>query len=398
MSNPMGTKNRPDGTGSIRQRGETFTAYWFTRHPATGERVQHSKGGFRTQREAGRHLKEVLADVQRGTWAEPKKVTLANFLTDEWLPAIASSKRPTTVASYTVVCNTWLIPHLGGILLPALTARDVNGCVDKLRAEGGRNGAGLGDRSVQYAAVVLGASLKYAVAHGTIQRSPMAGVERPRNDGREMSAWSPAEAAAFLDKVADDRMYAAWLLFLTRGPRRGEVAGLRWADVDLEGGRMSIRHTRVMVDAKAVTSTPKTAAGVRTVPLDAELVSALRAHRRRQAEECMKFGRDIWTDSGYVFVREDGNPPPPEYFSTAFEGAVRRAGVRSIRLHDTRHTAASIGLQAGVPTEVISKWLGHGSVAITQAIYQHLTPTMLEDAGSAVTSAITSLRRAPAAG
>jgi len=243
---------------------------------------------------------------------------------------------------------------------------------------------------------VLKMALSHAVGQGFIPRNPAAVVKRPQARAAEMQAWTADEAAAFLDHVADDRLYAAWLLFLQRGPRRGEIAGLRWSDVDLDAGRMSIAHTRVLVDAKPESSAPKTDAGRRTIPVSPRLGATLRSHRRAQLEERMAWG-EAWSDTGYVFTREDGAPLHPEHLSTAFERHVRRAGLRMIRLHDTRHTCATLALQAGVPTEVVSRWLGHASVSITQDIYQHVIPSMIEEAAELLDDIVYSRRKAPPA-
>jgi hypothetical protein len=127
-------------------------------------------------------------------------------------------------------------------------------------------------------------------------------------------------------------------------------AGLRWSDVDLETGRLSIAHPRVLVDAKPESAAPKTSAGRRTVPLSPRLVAAMAAHRRRQLEDRMAWG-EAWSDTGFVFTKEDGAPLHPEHLSTVFERHVRRAGLRMLRLHDTRHTCVSLALQAGEKTK-----------------------------------------------
>ncbi|MFN2555690.1 MAG: Arm DNA-binding domain-containing protein [Nitriliruptorales bacterium] len=138
--------------GSIRKRGETWTAYWFV-NDADGKRRQRTKGGFRTKREAQGHLNDVLTAVQHGTYSEPRKMTLAVFLRQEWLPTL--TQRASTRASYETVAERWIIPSLGGILLPSLTPAHVQRLLDELRTMGGRRGSGLGPRSVQYALVVL---------------------------------------------------------------------------------------------------------------------------------------------------------------------------------------------------------------------------------------------------
>ena len=363
--------------GSLRKRGDTWTAYWWI-HDQEGRRRQRTKGGFRTKRDAQAHLTTVLNAVQTGPYMEARKITLAVFLREEWLPTL--TQRNNTKASYRTTVENWIVPHLGGIQLANLTAAHVQGLLDHLRVAGGRSQSGLSPRSVQYALKVLKMGLAHAVAQGFIPRSPAAAVKRPRAESPEMQSWTVDEAAAFLDHVVEDRLYAAWLLFLQRGLRRGEVAGLRWSDVDFDSGRLSVGHTRVLVDGKPESSTPKTSAGRRTVPLSPLLVSALRSHRRRQLEERIACGA-AWMDSGYVFTREDGRPLHPESISTAFERHVLRLGARMIRLHDTRHTCASLALQAGEKTEVVSRWLGHATVSITQDIYQHVIPSMIEEAG-----------------
>ncbi|PZS22481.1 MAG: hypothetical protein DLM54_02855, partial [Acidimicrobiales bacterium] len=194
-----------------------------------------------------------------------------------------------------------------------------------------------------------------------------------------MAAWTNAETRQFLTAIAGDRLAAVWRIFLTLGPRRGEVAGLRWADIDLDAGRARFVHTLVVVGGKAVESTPKTAAGRRSVPLDPVTVSALRAHLVRQDAERVVAG-PLWTETGYVFTREDGQPYHPDFYSNRFDALAKGAGLRRIRLHDARHTAATGLLEDGTPTKVAAELLGHASPTITATLYQHVLPGMTESA------------------
>ena len=194
-----------------------------------------------------------------------------------------------------------------------------------------------------------------------------------------MSVWSPPEVRRFLAFVADDRLVAMWRLFLVTGMRRGEVAGLRWIDVDLEAGRLSVQHTRVLVYSAAQVSEPKTKRSRRVIALDGGTVDALREHQMRQGAE-REYAEEVWVESGYVFVREDGMPMDPDRISHLFRVTVEAAGLPKIRLHDLRHTAASLALATGIHPKVVSERLGHSSVAITLDIYSHLTPGLQEDA------------------
>lgn len=139
-------------------------------------------------------------------------------------------------------------------------------------------------------------------------------------------------------------------------------------------------HTRISVGGRVVESEAKTRAGRRTIPLDAGLIAVLKAHRRRQLEDRLAWD-DAWTDTGYVFTREDGQPYHPEHFSDRFDRLVAKAGVRRIRMHDCRHTALSLMLEDGTPVKVAQEIAGHSSPAITQSIYQHVLPGMAEQAG-----------------
>jgi integrase len=385
--------------GSIRKRGATWTAYWFVQSP-DGERVQKSKGGFRLKNGrdsehgyedgAQDYLTQVLGELGAGTYTEPadKRITLKSYLTTVWLPAVRTGstrsgapRRASTIASYEIAVDKWIVPHIGGERLLSLTPGHVERMIRELAAHGGKGGKALGARSTQYAYTVLRMALDMAVRRGYVSRNPAALVERPGAEHREMTSWTAAEAQAFLAGAAKDRLYAAWCLFLARGPRRGELAGLRWSDVDLDAGRVTLgMHTRISVGGKVTESEAKTRAGRRTIPLDPGLVAVLRAHRVRQLEDRMAWA-EVWKASDYVFTREDGQPYHPEHFSDRFDRLCGTAKVRRIRLHDARHTAISLMLADGVSVKVAQEMVGHSSPAITQEMYAHVLPGMAEEAG-----------------
>ncbi len=150
---------------------------------------------------------------------------------------------------------------------------------------------------------------------------------------------------------------------------------------------MRIATTRVVVDGLARESSPKTQAGRRSVPLDDVLLSRLRLHKAGQAREKLSAGGS-YSDEGYLLADELGRPYHPDSVSKWFDDAVRRVGVPRMRLHDTRHTAASLMLASGVPAKVVSELLGHASPTITLSIYAHTMPSMAENAGAALSNSV----------
>lgn len=276
----------------IRQRGETHTAYWETKDPATGSRRQHSKGGFRTKTAARDYLKAIDGKLVDGAWRPDKPLTLAQLLTEHWLPAQESrGLRPATLAQYRNVVEHWIVPNVGGLRAASLTPADAQQLVERLRTAKSASGrAGLSARSAQLTVGVLKAAYAWAVDFELLGRNPIAGVRRPRVDHRPMTAWSVADARAFLVATSEDRLAAAWALLLTRGLRRGELCGLRWDAIDFDARTFGVVHTRIVVDGHAIDSAPKTSGSRRSIPLDDTLVQRLRAVRARQASERLAAG------------------------------------------------------------------------------------------------------------
>jgi integrase len=202
-----------------------------------------------------------------------------------------------------------------------------------------------------------------------------------------MRFWTAEQARQYLSATADDRLAWVWALLLTRGARRGEVCGLKWYDLDLDAGTWRVTRTRIVVGGKAVESTPKTAAGRRVVPLDASLVTKLRAYRAVQATEKLAAG-PAYQDAGWLFCDELGVPYYPDSMSTWFDRKVKALGIPRIRLHDCRHTAASIMLASGRPARVVGELIGHASPSVTLAVYGHLMPGATEEAGAALSASL----------
>ena len=371
--------------GSVRKRGDTWTWYLWEPDPLSGKPRQRSKGGYRTKRACQDGLTEALARLREGTFVQPSPRMLRAFLVDEWLPAVRPPRvRPSTWASYRMAVERHLVPGLGGVVLQGLTPAHLTAFYRALLDGGRQDGrGGLAPKTVRNVHGVLHAALRDAVRWGYLARNVADTADLPKGMTPEMRVWSPEQLRAFLAHVRTDELYAAWVLFATTGMRRGEVAGLRWTDVDLDAGRASPRRPRVVVNYEVHVSEPKTAKGRRSLALDPATVAALREHRARQAEQRLAVG-PRWQDSGLVFTWPDGRPVHPQRFSKWFEQHARAAGLPRIRLHDVRHSYATAALAAGIPAKVVSERLGHATIAITMDTYSHVLPGLDELAAGTV--------------
>jgi integrase len=182
-----------------------------------------------------------------------------------------------------------------------------------------------------------------------------------------------AQLSTFLRHVESDRLAGLWRLAAATGMRRGELAGLRWSDVDLDAGSLTIRQTLTVVAGRPRFDEPKTATSRRTLTLDTDTRSALRSHRARQASERLAAG-DIWQDHDLVFASENGAPLNLNTISRNFDRLVQRAGLPRITLHGIRHAYLTMLLRDGVPLKVVSQRAGHASLAVTTTVYNHAMP------------------------
>jgi len=197
----------------------------------------------------------------------------------------------------------------------------------------------------------------------------------------EVQAYSPAEARELLTAANEDRLYTLWAVAMGIGLRKGEALGLRWSDVSLEAGWLRVRQTLARENGGLVFAEPKTARSRRTVPLPSVCVAALRHHRDRQDLE-LSATEPYWDDHGLVFCSTIGSPIDPDNVNRAFDKlcATATAGVRRVRVHDLRHTCATLLLAQGVPARVVMEILGHSQISVTLNTYTHVVSELQQEA------------------
>lgn len=288
---------------------------------------------------------------------------------ERWLGG-RRSLRPATVRSYEGHIRRHLIPHIGQVPLAHLSVDHLDAMLDALLDQD--QDRPLSIATVHRVRATLHCALNSAVERGLIERNPAALIELPAVSKDRASTWSPAELIEFLDAVVDSPLHALFALLGLRGLRRGEALGLRWRNVDLNNREIRIVEQLTFNKGVEVFGPPKSKSGRRLVAIDERLARQLYLHGCQQR---LTARNNRWTveDDTCVFTDEAGSPLKPIWVTRHFNTLVGRHGLRSIRLHDLRHTSASIGLASGETLLEVSRRLGHSSVAITADIYSEIS-------------------------
>jgi integrase len=340
------------------------------------------------RREAERLLAELVQARNGRTPVFPGRMSLATFLAESWLPARRSRLRPSTFGRYEREVLVHINPLLGHIPLQRVRAADLDALYDALLDHGRCDGRGLAPKTVLNIHQILRAALGDACRRGLVIRNEALLAHPPVLRARyssKPSAWTATQLSEFLSASKRHRLWAAIYLAATTGMRRGEVLGLRWGDVDLDTHRVSVHRAIVAIAYETAESTVKTRHSRRVVDLAADTIEVLSTWRLQRLDEGGSVGPD-----DIVFARPDGTMLHPHTLSQTFERLVVRSGQPVIRLHDLRHTHATLLLKAGVPLKVVSERLGHATPAFTMAVYQHVLPGMQAEAANVFASLIAS--------
>lgn len=365
--------------GHIRRRGAGYSVVIDVgQDPLTLKRRQKWYSGLKTKRAAEKKLTELLGQMDEGSYISSSKQTLAQYLAT-WLASIKPpAVSPSTWSGHRTFVKCHIIPALGDIPLERLSASHLDKFYGDLLDHGRRDGkGGLSPRSVSLAHATLHTALATAVRSKLLARNVVKEASPPR--AQRLSprpTWSVEELTKFLEHVAGDRLFAAYHLAAFTGLRRGELLGLRWRDLDLEANTLSSVHTVISVDYAVLSSTPKTAAGRRSVVFDARTAEVMKRHRLNQNEERVSVELGPALADDLVFSGPDGSPIHPNGFSDRFDRLVRAVNIPRLTVHGLRHTHATLMLKANVHPRVVQERLGHANIAVTLQTYSHVLPGM----------------------
>nr|WP_164710947.1 site-specific integrase [Euzebya pacifica] len=336
-------------------------------------------GGFATRAEAEAARDDARVAKRHGSYVAPDRMLVRDYL-DDWLAGRASKLKPSTLLSYRRDLHRYVIPRVGGDRLQELSGARLEVLYEELLREGGRDGGALSVRTVRYQHSILRKAFGDAVRLRPIQVNPATMVELPAHPAghspvarTDVRAWSADQLRTFVAGVEGEQFSELYVLALNTGLRRGELLGLRWGDVDLAGQRLHVRNNRVRVEKGTLQGTPKSGK-TRSFNLDPTSLELLRNLRRRQSEQRLAWPGAWGNDDDLVFTHEEGRPIAPDHATKTFRRLVDGLGLPAIRLHDCRHTFATLALQAGVSPKVVSERLGHATVAFTLDVYGHVLP------------------------
>lgn len=348
-------------------------------------------GGQRDRRHvAGRTRADVVAQIKElerkrgsGITASSGSLTVADWLTT-WLDGAAARRvRPRTLESYRQTVAAHIVPAIGHVRLARLQPEHV----EQLHAA--MLDKGLSPATALRAHRVLARALRVAEQRGRVARNVATLVDAP-SAGRPESggALTPEETRKVLSAAHDRRNGARWAVALGLGLRQSEALALRWSDVDLDAAALTVNRTVHRVTGQGlVFAEPKTERSRRRIALPRPLVDLLRAHRTAQLAERLRAG-SRWEDGDLIFAQPNGRPVDKHTDWEAWRALLADAGVRTVRLHDARHSAATTLLELGIPVRVVADMLGHSQTRVTQDTYQHVLPALAQDAADRMGAAL----------
>ena len=372
-------------TGHIRRRGERSWELKYDVGTDTAGRRKTRYASFKgTKRDAAIELAKLVAGAATGEQVDPSRITVGEFL-DRWeRDWCVSNVSPKTAERYGELLRLHVRPHIGAVRVQKLRPVNLTELYGKLSAT-------LAPRTVGHVHRVFHQALSHGVDWDLVSTNIATRVSPPRVAQEEIEILTAKEIRTILDKARGRPIYQIAALALATGMRRGELLALRWQDVDLDGGRITVARSLEQTKGGLRFKEPKTRHGRRTITLPVSAVSDLRTHWKAQQELRLALGAGKSPPASLVFCGIDGEPCRPDYVSQAWIKVAKAAKVEAT-LHSLRHTHASQLIAAGVDIMVISRRLGHGSPTITLGVYGHLMPQADDRAALAIEAAMAAAR------
>ena len=365
--------------GSITQRGDSFRVR-VDYYDLNGQRRQVS-GTAPSFRKAELLSTKLQAEVDRGAFLKPSKITVEAFL-DRWLDDyVIPSLSASTVETYSFMIRHHVLPQLGNMSLASLQPQVIQNLYTAMIKKG------LSTATVRKTHNILHKSLENALKMGLIMRNPLVAVECPKLHSREMTTMNETDIHLLLDYAQTSPYYSLFYTLIFTGMRRSEALGLKWGDVDLLMLKISINRSLTYLNAaregsRILLKSPKTNKSRRFISITPSNAIVLREYRQAHNRTRQSLGIALLGDDDFVFSKFDGKPFLPNSVTHAWIKLVRRCGLPGRRLHDCRHSYATLLLRQNVHPSIVANQLGHASVKTTLDIYSHSIPALQEAAAA----------------
>jgi integrase len=359
--------------GSIKKENNSWYYVFGYQDSISGKRKQKKKRGFKTKKDAQAALTKALNQLNEGTYVEPSKMKLNEFL-DIWDDNKKLTVKVSTQLKYYYLLKNHIRPFLGHMPIANIKPLHISKLYSTLHEEN-REAATI--QNVHKALVNI---FNEAVKLQVVTQNVVLAVSIPKHKPREMNIWHQEEVQQFLKTTKDTAYELIYVLALNTGMRQGELIGLLWDDIDFEKKVIKIRHT-IIAGSKKIQESTKTASSRRVIELSDTVIRLLKKHKTIQAKQSLKLGHG-YQNMNLVNASLEGTPINPSNLRRNFNNLIEKANVPKIRFHDLRHTHASLMLQLGVNVKVISERLGHASTKITLDRYSHSLPTMQKEAAA----------------
>jgi integrase len=365
--------------GHLRERSPGKWAIILDLRDDKGQRKRkwHSFRG--TKREAQAESARLITELKSGSYIERNRQSLNDFLdkwSRDWAVHNVSAK---SAERYLELLRLHVRPQLGAKAIQSIGVQDLNALYASLHEK-------LSPRTVKHVHRLLHRVLGHATKWGLVKRNVAALTDAPRVPVKEAAALQLTEIPTMLAGLRGRMLYPIAVVALGTGMRRGELCGLRWRDVDLDGGSLRVEQSLEQTRGGLRFKQPKSARSRRSISLSPAVVAELRAHWKAQQEQRLALGLGKAPADSLVFARWDGKPRSPDKLSTDFSATMNRIGLPHITLHSLRHTHASQLITGGMDILTVSRRLGHGSPAITLNVYGHLLSS--QDRAADITQAM----------
>jgi integrase len=369
---------RGAGEGTIvkRKDGRWMGAVTVGTDPKTGKPQRKYFYGDK-RKEVARKMTDLKQKLFNGSYIQQSEITVKEWF-NKWNDGRKNTVSYATYRAYKSVIENHIKSELGPIKLKDLKTRHIQELLND------RFDNGLTSGTVKLIYAVTNTGLKQAVKERVIYNNPAQAVELPKKqEESNFNTWNKDQVNKFLNHAKDHKYYIIYLLAINTGMRRGESVGVKWKDINFKKKKLEVNRQVIRTDEGIVLKKTKTKAGQRIIPLTEEVIKELKRHKIKQSENKLAFG-DNYNYNNLVSCNRLGEVLNPDHVFTEFKELIKEAGVPDIRLHDLRHTFATLFLEAGGSIKVLQQILGHSSISVTMDTYSHVTDEMLNIAAGKI--------------